>query len=943
MDPLLRSPYDMGFTDFEGQGEQRSKIEGAFDDSKAASLRSRSNAISSGTESLYTGDNIESNVDQYDDDYERVADSSIDGFLIDEEDEESPGVLKRAGGLLTTPIREFFDGWDWTMSWNTIGQIALGILALLFLYYIQKQGTKDKEIRRPDYTNHRPYISSSYYTSTKSLKTLQEIERLQVRRLSSKKPLLEKNFSSRLAIVRPFCEFDAEALPTTFAVWNQLAPCRASATDLDLNGGSTRNKTDNPDRYFDDVTSEIMHDMVADVFLFYSQTFSDNDVAIKSIDTIINQFNEPHGWSQCFANIYAIEANIPQELDLYIPSAQEELYNWVNGPNRQFEAAVRIIQSGEWGVYDGFYLMEGDSIPIKNNWLDVVLSEIEVNRPFAILGAKYNGDKWDNFYEQIPISLLHHINGNAIYNTSHALLERLVGQLEVEAPCPYNSIPYDYRMSQMCTEGALGVVPELAPKIMLNEEGKNITLSDNTETFAKWWDQHSASTPFKETPVIHNYAATNLIPRHLGPEYIIHGAKLYAPWNPTKIKITLVIAEWFFNRSTYLLEHLDEKDHPFSEVIVMLPPTVEANNNYDEMSVIPTRAQHRSAPDYMDLCEADVETDWFMMTNAYHKVASHVDLMFVPGKFHPVVPFTPATYPFCFRFPYCKENINLAQRFFPNHNKVALDFDVLYNTKIRNAFCDEWKERFGPEGENLYKGRRKKKKAEGKIVGPSGPTGTSYAAYVFREKKDKNYKFTDRSLYGARDPFIKVFAREERLDGMSEELRLRELQRNLTKSDCNCKGFESQGECEGSGLGCVWRPLFDSCRPPELMDGGQPICAQSDSPTTAPTMHDPDDDTAAPSKSPTPQEKSDPWFASLFKTREREQDKEKKPSNEKEKKPRKSVENTQEDIEKFMREDSLSDVSIEGDIKLADIDLESGNGGFDETQSLNRSQNMREE
>ena len=84
-------------------------------------------------------------------------------------------------------------------------------------------------------------------------------------------------------------------------------------------------------------------------------------------------------------------------------------------------------------------------MPIKSHWLDVVLSEIEVNRPFAILGAQYDGDKWDNFYEQIPISLLHHTNGNAIYNTSHPLLERLVGQLEVEAPCPYNSIPYDYR------------------------------------------------------------------------------------------------------------------------------------------------------------------------------------------------------------------------------------------------------------------------------------------------------------------------------------------------------------------------------------------------------------------------------------------------------------------------------------------------------------------
>jgi hypothetical protein len=69
------------------------------------------------------------------------------------------------------------------------------------------------------------------------------------------------------------------------------------------------------------------------------------------------------------------------------------------------------------------------------------------------LYSQYDGDKWDNFYEKIPISLLHHTNGNAIYNTSHPLLERLVGQLEVEAPCPYNSIPYDYRMSQMWVEG----------------------------------------------------------------------------------------------------------------------------------------------------------------------------------------------------------------------------------------------------------------------------------------------------------------------------------------------------------------------------------------------------------------------------------------------------------------------------------------------------------
>jgi hypothetical protein len=43
-------------------------------------------------------------------------------------------------------------------------------------------------------------------------------------------------------------------------------------------------------------------------------------------------------------------------------------------------------------------------------------------------------------------------------------------------------------MSQMWVEGTLGIVPALAPKIMLNEEGENITLSNNLEMFKKWAD-----------------------------------------------------------------------------------------------------------------------------------------------------------------------------------------------------------------------------------------------------------------------------------------------------------------------------------------------------------------------------------------------------------------------------------------------------------------------
>jgi len=504
--------------------------------------------------------------------------------------------------------------------------------------------------------------------------------------------------------------------------------------------------------------------------------------------------------------------------------------------------------------------------------------------------SQYDGDKWDAFYEQIPISLLHHTNGNAIYNTSHPLLERLVGQLEVEAPCPYNSIPYDYRMSQMWVEGTLGIVPELAPKIMLNEEGENITLSDNLEMFKKWADIWEKEDPFKYTPVIHNYAATNLVPRHLGPEYIIHGAKLYSPWDPTKIDVTLVVSEWFFDRSLHLIKNLDEKDHPFSEVIVMAPPVVGAHDDYDQMTNVKVTTQHRGAPDFMDLCEADVKTDWFMITNSYHNVARHVDLMFTPGTFKPVIPFTPATYPFCFKFPYCKETISLAQRINPGHDKVVLDMDMLYNTKERNAFCQEWREENGEEGEDLYKNQQRRLMFRKKIIGPPGPTGTSYLAWLTKNGKDGMYKMTDRALYGARPPFIKVFAKEEKLDGMSEDELVKRvgmtMLNNSTDDDCNCGAIETEAECEGSPVGCIWRPLFESCRPPELLDGSEPICSTTEAPTMAPTVSlPPDDSTESPtaesdkmedndSKEEEAEEESvpepDPWYTSMFKSREHE-------------------------------------------------------------------------
>jgi hypothetical protein len=464
-------------------------------------------------------------------------------------------------------------------------------------------------------------------------------------------------------------------------------------------------------------------------------------------------------------------------------------------------------------------------------------SILELNIPtnLFLFDRKYNGDKWDQFYEQIPYALLNHINGNGIYNTSHPLMERLVGQLEVEAPCPYNSIPYDFRMSQMVTEGHFGIVPDLAPKIMLNEDGQNITLSDNTAMFAKWWSMWGDEVPMKESPIIHNYAATNLIPRHLGEEYVIHGAKLYSPWDPTETKITLVISEWFADRSKHLLETLDHKEHPFSQIVLMLPPDVMAKDEYTE-TVVPVRAHHRTVPDFMDLCEAPVDTEWFMITNSYHHVATHVDLMFTPGTLKPVIPFTPANYDFCFKFPYCKENVNLAQRINPKHDKVVLDFDMLYKTETRDAFCERWKEEYGEEGEDLYANDKRGLRVE-KFHGPPGVSGTQYMAYVISQGKEGDYKMTDRSLYGARDNFVKIFRLEEKLDGLDpDELAKLEATGELfNQTDCTCFQFESEDSCQMAENSCEWRDNFDKCHPVGLLDYEEPSCPTTDSPTMAPT------------------------------------------------------------------------------------------------------------
>ena len=155
----------------------------------------------------------------------------------------------------------------------------------------------------------------------------------------------------------------------------------------------------------------------------------------------------------------------------------------------------------------------------------------EKSSPFAILGSKYDGDSWDEFIDELPVSLVHHINGNALYNMTHPLLLKIVDELAHEARTPYNAIPYDYRISQIIYEASEGIQPEIPPKILENHKDD---LKNNTKRFQKWWEKYGNDNSMKVSSTISNFAATNILPRHLNDASIIHGARHFLPHDPSK-------------------------------------------------------------------------------------------------------------------------------------------------------------------------------------------------------------------------------------------------------------------------------------------------------------------------------------------------------------------------------------------------------------------------
>ena len=147
--------------------------------------------------------------------------------------------------------------------------------------------------------------------------------------------------------------------------------------------------------------------------------------------------------------------------------------------------------------------------------------------------SKYRGDKWDDFFASLPFALVNHINGNAIYNLNHPLFNEIVYELEIESSTAANSIPFDYRISQMILEAQRGITTTFH-----DYANSNLTSMENGR-FNSWKERFDLEKSVRETSVIGNYASTNMVPEYFDvTEFVVHGAKIRSAWENNRVGVS---------------------------------------------------------------------------------------------------------------------------------------------------------------------------------------------------------------------------------------------------------------------------------------------------------------------------------------------------------------------------------------------------------------------
>ncbi|KAG7355697.1 hypothetical protein IV203_000383 [Nitzschia inconspicua] len=546
--------------------------------------------------------------------------------------------------------------------------------------------------------------------------------------------------STKLAVVRPFSTHDSSKLLSSFDVWREFPPCSGKPS------------------------------YTAHLVLAFSQSLLNSNVATEAMTNVGAMFDETQGFGRCFQRILGFGCNIEASLDVYNPARSNDM--WVNGPNRAFERTFRAMQAGG---YEYFFQMEIDSVPIQSFWLDTLFQE---SHDFAILGSRYRGYKWDSFYGELPLSLRTHINGNAVYNTSHVVLERLVTALEEEANTAGNAVPYDLRIAQILEEATTGRQASFDVPSDLPLPSSYFHLFSDLDL--------DLDQTVRETKLIGNYAVTNMVSAYLDSEIIVHGAKMHESWNETVMgNISLVVSDWSPSNVQFILETLKTSSHPFNEIIVMVPD--DSTFDWTEKNVpTPIRFVPRGkSTSSMDLCNAPIKTFWMMKTSSFFQLRQKVPLLTHKGK--PVVTFSYPSKETCYDFKSCIDDMKRAKFVSPSANRIFDDADMVYDQRSLSKFCS-YIEKFH-----------------------ESPSATEYIAFLETMTKiEKIYHLSERRVEGLHSPFLQIS--ESLLPAILTERRLQASNSSVQASNSTsaCTGHANENGCTSSG--CEWVENTSSCR-----------------------------------------------------------------------------------------------------------------------------------
>lgn len=512
--------------------------------------------------------------------------------------------------------------------------------------------------------------------------------------------MLCTSVTGTFTVVKPFFRGDAAHTLRVLQSWDDNCPC------------SLDNATLQP-------SSSLLP---AELVLYFA-----GDVKNNTRDMFDGVMTSTADWHNCFTSIRLLGAGLTAVEDQYHSRTHE--IDWNLGPNLQF---YRMLNNADVGTV--FYYMEGDIIPVVHPWLDVIANNIMTLTPFSVIGGLYAGHNWDTFDDNtIKPALRNHLNGNAIYNKSHRLIQKSMRAFtDTFASEPHSS--FDVALSELLIEEenvALDALPL---------EGNG----------------------YKATPTFANFANTLVLPQDISPDAVVlHGGIYYRNWpannctrfehlgkwypgaeiynvHSTLTSLSLVVTD--FNDGAFddfyaslraaqattfsTLPKVEQETCygptnksslaglPFDDVIVMTDRD-SANFNafaerYAETTVVNRSLETQrhwfqlddpnffwplDASDprrinmWWDLCRAPVTTEWFMFvtTELTFDNMYKLPIDLTTHSVAPIIPFLDYDSAHCSRL--CRNAIMAARAINPTWNKYVHQRHAVLHTATRNAYC----------------------------------------------------------------------------------------------------------------------------------------------------------------------------------------------------------------------------------------------------------------